>query len=187
MDKLPSNRDIQRPYVAQYIKEWAYKIDIENHPMSGILDHDVDGSVLAEANMFLPSHLHVQICHGQHRKLVMEERINQALLIEQSCEGIDLPDNHKFPLSEIYAHPQAYWIMNVSQHCKILLLLLLLSQFLLAKSVLILQLSWNKDKGCSLHGFWVITQTLSRLLSSGLMLPMPTTLSCTCQLQGLQC
>lgn len=50
----------------------------------------------------------------------MEERINWAILIEQASEGIDLPDDHKFPLSEIYAYPHAYWIMNLYQHCELL-------------------------------------------------------------------
>ena len=81
MEPLPGNREVQQEFVQKYITNWGDSIDRMNHPMSGILP--VSETAGIDSDGFLPSHLKVQICHGQHRKLVMEEKIRTSLITEK--------------------------------------------------------------------------------------------------------
>ncbi|KAF8315077.1 uncharacterized protein EI90DRAFT_3135546 [Cantharellus anzutake] len=80
---------------------------------SGILTSET-GSVRLGASEFLPSHLKVYLCHGQHRKWVLENAIQLALTKEKMAEtGEEHPEAHKCPLKEVHQHKGAFWTMDV--------------------------------------------------------------------------
>ena len=109
MDPLPGNREIQPHFVKQHIEGWGNSIDRMGHPMSGILIGEE--SAQPDSEDFLPRHMRVQVCHGQHRMLVMEEKIWTTLITEEVVMRAQ---------EEIHAHPEAYWYMNVDPACKLL-------------------------------------------------------------------
>ncbi|KAF8325413.1 uncharacterized protein EI90DRAFT_3072768 [Cantharellus anzutake] len=94
---------------------WLGKVKVR-HPMSGILTSET-GSVRLGALEFLPSHLKVYLCHGQHRKQVLENAIQLALTKEKMAEtGEEHPEAHKYPLKEVHQHKDAFWTMDVYQN-----------------------------------------------------------------------
>jgi hypothetical protein len=117
MEDLPGNRKVQKEFVLQYIKEWGDSIDRVNHPMSGLLlDLETTG---ADSSGFLPIDLRVQVCHGQHRKMVMEEKIRTCLIQETLYNtGEELDASHEFPKEDLHSHPDAYWEMNLYPACE---------------------------------------------------------------------
>ncbi|KAF8322399.1 uncharacterized protein EI90DRAFT_3077887 [Cantharellus anzutake] len=112
MVPLPGNRMIQQNFVNDHVQAWGDAIDRVNHPMSGLLLYAE--RVAPDAEGFLPTQFKVQVCHGQHRKLVMEEMIRQTLVSQYKGQhNAKLSASHKFPIDELYAHRDAYWWMNV--------------------------------------------------------------------------
>ena len=95
MEPLPGNRQIQESYVEQHMKEWGDSIDRMGHLMSGL----VIGEAIPQADPdgFLPEGIKVQVCHGLHRKLVMEERVKGTLMMEHILrKGRKEPANLNF-------------------------------------------------------------------------------------------
>ncbi|KAF8325337.1 uncharacterized protein EI90DRAFT_3157007 [Cantharellus anzutake] len=104
MEQLPGNREVQREFVKKYFAAWGMNITGDRHPMAGILTSE-PGSVRLGASEFLPSHLKVYLCHGQHRKRVLENAIQLALTKETMAEsGDEDPEPHEFQLEEVHQH-----------------------------------------------------------------------------------
>jgi hypothetical protein len=120
MDKLPGNREIQPQFIVEYNKQWGDAIMQEAHPMSGVLQVEL-GAIPSSQDGFLPPELKVYLCHGQHRKAVLEESIGWALANDRFVRfKVPLPQkNHGFPLEDIHNHHDAFWVMDVYHHCKL--------------------------------------------------------------------
>ncbi|KAF8309061.1 uncharacterized protein EI90DRAFT_3106738, partial [Cantharellus anzutake] len=113
MEQLPGNREVQPEFVKKYLAAWGMNINRDRHPMAGILTSE-PGSVRLGASEFLPSHLKVYLCHGQHRKRVLENAIQLALTKETMAEsGDEDPEPHEFQLEEVHQHKDGFWTMDV--------------------------------------------------------------------------
>src|SRR5260370_8277937 len=94
------------------------------HPMSGILlgEESVQPADCSpDSEVFLPGHMRVQVCHGQHRKLVMEE-VRTTLVTEDLLvrgKEVSVSTNQQYSQEDIHAHPEAQY-MNLYPACNLL-------------------------------------------------------------------
>ena len=94
LESLLGNRVIQDHFVNQHLEHWGDSIDRMGHPMSGILLGE--GLVQPDSEGFLPQGNVVQVCHGQHRKLVMVEKVKSTLITQHTIQtGEELDNNYE--------------------------------------------------------------------------------------------
>jgi len=113
MQLLPGNRTIQTEYVQRHINTWGDRIQVAANPMSGLLS---EGEVvIMDGKLVRPM---VYIIHGQHRKLVLENRIRNLLCQEARDSNVHtsqyiFPSITSFTSEEVNKHPDAYWVMDL--------------------------------------------------------------------------